>query len=380
MPCSGAIVIFQGGPKTRSMIARIRKPDTFQQVIRNATILRLLPKFLGAMGCVLMLMLFSCHTQPSYTLVSHRYHKPRLGEKTFTLADLETFSYRKFISQDPKSPEPKTVVIALHGFCGASIDYENLGHWLVKEQPSVALYAYDIRGQGLDPVVERRGDIDSPENWFIDLNTFTTLIRRAHPRATIVWQGESMGALILASTYRYDIAHGRRPGCDAIVITSPVVGIRGDFPLWKKESLRLIARVFPAARLSLDTLSGGHKVQMTANSTHSEQSETNAWHIERHTLRLLLSLSDMIDQMKTNAAHFRVPTLVVHGGKDYFSDNSDVMSFYQQLCQAPEKKRLFYPEAHHLLMYDAQKDLVIQDIGTWLADLPPPRKTAKVQR
>lgn len=366
--------------KTRSSIARLCKSVTFHPVIRIANSPRLLPGILGAMGCVLMLLLSSCQTQPRYTLVAHRYDKPRLGEKTFTSADSQTFSYRKFISQDPNYPEPKTVVIALHGFCGASIDYENLGKWLVKEQPGVALYAYEIRGQGLDPVVERRGDIDSPENWFLDLNTFTSLVRREHPRATIVWQGESMGALILANTYRYEIEHGRRPGCDAIVITSPVVGIRGDFPVWKKESVRLIARVFPAARLSLDTLSGGQKVQMTSTSTHSEQSETNAWHIERHTLRLLLSLSDMIDQMKASASTFRVPTLIVHGGKDYFSDDSDVISFYQNLSQAPEKKRLFYPEAHHLLMYDAQKDVVIQDIGSWLGDLPPLRKTAKVQR
>ncbi len=341
---------------------------------------RLPSGILGALGCVIMLLVSSCQTQPSYTLVTQRYHKPRLGVKTFTSGDSQTFPYRKFISQDPQHAEPKTVVIALHGFCGASIDYENLGHWLVKEKPDVALYAYDIRGQGLDPVLERRGDIDSPENWFLDLNTFTSLIRREHPRATIVWQGESMGALILANTYRREVEQGRRPGCDAIVITSPVVGIREDFPRWKKESVSLIARVFPAARLSLDTLSGGQKVQMTATSTHSEQSETNAWHIERHTLRLLLSLSDMIDQMKASASTFRVPTLVVHGGKDYFSDDSDVVAFYQQLSQTPEKKRLYYPEAHHLLMYDAKKDLVIQDIGAWIAELPPPRKTARVQR
>ena len=319
----------------------------------------------------------SCQPTPKYTLVNHTYDKPRLGEKTFTTTDRESFSYRKFVSTAPNAKEPKTVVIALHGFCGASIDYENLGKWLVKEQPSIALYAYDIRGQGLDPVRERRGDIDSAKNWFSDLNTFTELVRREHPRANIVWQGESMGALILANTYRTDLEQGKQPACDAIVITSPVVGIRGDFPVWKKQTVRAIAKVFPAARLSLDTLSGGQKVQMTATSTHSEQSETNAWHIERHTLRLLVNLNDLIDQMNASAASFRVPTLIVHGGKDYFTESHAVVSFYQQLAQAPEKKRLYYPEAHHLLMYDAQKDRVIQDIGTWLADLPPVRKTAR---
>jgi alpha-beta hydrolase superfamily lysophospholipase len=333
-------------------------------------------------GVVLIIaaVLVSCQSSPKYTLVNHVYEKPRLGEKTFTTTDRQSFPYRKFIAEGPKAKAPETIVIALHGFCGASIDYENLGKWLVKERPEIGLYAYDIRGQGMDPVRERRGDIDDPQNWFNDLNTFTDLVRTEHPRANIVWQGESMGALILSNTYRSDMEQGKRPACDAIIITSPVVGIRGDFPVWKKEAVRMIATVFPAARLSLDTLSGGQKVQMTATSTHSEQSETNAWHIERHTLRLLVSLNDLIDQMKASAATFRVPTLIVHGGKDYFTDSKDVVSFYQHLSHAPEKKRLFYPEAHHLLMYDVQKDLVIHDIGTWLADLPKNRKTAKVQR
>lgn len=322
----------------------------------------------------------SCQPAPKYTLVTHAYDQPQLHEKTFTTTDRQSFPYRKFIATGDQAQEPTTVVIALHGFCGASIDYENLGKWLIKEQPSIALYAYDIRGQGYDPVRERRGDIDAPQNWFNDLNTFTALVRKEHPRANIVWQGESMGALILANTYRNDMQQGIKPACDAIVITSPVVGIRGDFPAWKKQTVRLIAKIMPAARISLETLSGGQKVQMTATSTHSEQSETNAWHIERHTLRLLMSLDDMIAQMKDNAATFRVPILIVHGGKDYFTDSQDVITFYQQLSQVPEKKRLFYPNAHHLLMYDAQKDIVISDIGTWLADLPKYRKTARVQR
>ncbi len=328
----------------------------------------------------MVLICNSCHSEPKYTLVTRAYDKPRLGEKTFTTIDKQSFSYRKFITSDKHAPEPKAVIIALHGFCGASIDYENLGNYLIKERPEIALYAYDIRGQGLDPNHERRGDIDMPQNWFNDLNTFTELVRKEHPRATIVWQGESMGALILANAYQQDMANNKRPPCDAIIITSPVVGFRQDFHAWKKIVVRGIATMFPAARLSLRTLSGGQDVQMTATSTHNEQSETNAWHIERHTLRLLVNLSDLIDNMKPAAESFRVPTLVVHGGQDYFTDSKDVVDYYQHLSHTTEKKRLFYPEAHHLLMYDVQKDKVISDIGQWVSQLPTKRETASINK
>lgn len=89
------------------------------------------------------------------------------------------------------------------------IDYENLGNYLIKEHPEVALYAYDIRGQGFDPVRERRGDIDAPDNWYRDLHTFTELVRKNHPRAKIVWQGESMGSLILSNAYLNDALTGK---------------------------------------------------------------------------------------------------------------------------------------------------------------------------
>jgi len=322
----------------------------------------------------------SCQRKPNYTLVNHSYEQPRLGEKTFTTTDRQSFSYRKFLSKSKNNSEPKTVVIALHGFCGASIDYENLGKHLLEKHPDIALYAYEVRGQGLDPVVERRGDIDQAENWYRDLDTFTSLVREKHPRANIVWQGESMGSLILTNAYRSEIDQGLRPACDAIIITSPVVGIRGDFPIWKKHTVRAIAKIFPSARLSLDTLSGGHSVKMTADSSHNEQSETNAWHVERHTLRLLIQLHDMIEEMKASASMIKVPTLVVHGGQDYFNDTADVEDFYRRLSQVPEKKRLFYPKSHHLLMYDSQKDRVIGDIGKWLEQLPARNSHARHHR
>src|SRR5687768_2943189 len=49
----------------------------------------------------------------------------------------ETFGYRKWVKDDT---QPTTVVIGIHGFCGAAIDYENLGRRMVKEQPKTAVY------------------------------------------------------------------------------------------------------------------------------------------------------------------------------------------------------------------------------------------------
>lgn len=295
---------------------------------------------------------------PSYTLVSN---------VPPTELRHETFQYRKWVST---REQPDTVVIALHGFCGAAIDYENLAHHLLAEQPRTALYAYEVRGQGKDPDKKRRGDIDDPENWSRDLHAFTDLVRSEHPDARIVWFGESMGALIVSETYDKAVANGGKPPCDAIGLSSPVVKIRDDFPTWKKELVRGISKVAPRARVSLEALSGGEPVQMTEDTVHSEQSETNSWHIDKHTLRLLVSLGDMIEEMPDNASAFQVPTLILHGGQDFFTPPNDVRAFVSAIPEDTPVTREFYPQGHHLLMYDTVKDEVVADIAGWLERLP----------
>ena len=315
---------------------------------------RLLARAGGLVAAALLLS--QCAT--NYTLVSDRPDEA---------VRRETFGYRKWLRP---GTEPQTVVIGVHGFCGAAIDYENLGKRLVKEQPETALYAYEVRGQGRDPLKERRGDIDDPQLWFRDLNRFTETVRERHPGARIVWFGESMGGLIVSHTYRQAVAAGEEPPCDALVLSSPVVKIRDDFPAWKKELVRQISHLAPTARVPLEALAGGQEVQMTHDTVHSEQAETNSWHIEKHTLRLLVSLGDLIEDMPDCARSFEVPTLVLHGGKDFFTSATDVEAFYGCIPKEAGRERKFYPDSYHLLMYDAQKDRVIGDVEEWLDELP----------
>lgn len=306
------------------------------------------------------MLLSQCAT--NYTLVAD---KPEESVRQ------ETFGYRKWLRP---GKQPETVVIGVHGFCGAAIDYENLGKRLLKEQPEIGVYAYEVRGQGKDPLKARRGDIDDPQLWFRDLNRFTEMVRTRHPRARVVWFGESMGALIVSTAYQQAAAAGEKPPCDALVLSSPVVKIRGDFPAWKKELVRQASQIAPTARVPLEALAGGQEVQMTHDTVHSEQAETNSWHIDKHTLRLLVTLGDMIDRMPDCARSFEVPTLVLHGGKDFFSSADDVKDFYGCIPKEAGRDLRYYPDSYHLLMYDDLKEKVIGDIETWLDGLPKQKK------
>ena len=275
-----------------------------------------------------------------------------------------SFGYRKWISE---SIEPEVVVIGIHGFCGAAIDYANLGNYLLQHRSRAGLYAYEVRGQGSDPIHERRGDIGDPQDWYRDLFAFTQLVKERHPGAKIVWFGESMGAMIASQALRESPAN--EPICDGLILSSPIVRFRDDIPAWTPGLVQIAATTLPLARVSLDTLSGGQDVQMTQTSRHTEQSKKNSYSVEAYTLRLIGALAGHIDNMNDCATRFRSPVLVLHGGKDYFNNDSDVRGFVARIHSGVSKTYHNYPQSYHLLMYDAKKEVVFRDVDLWLNKL-----------
>jgi alpha-beta hydrolase superfamily lysophospholipase len=289
---------------------------------------------------------------PGYTLVLNPRNAGAKGE---------TFGYRKWISD---TAEPDVVIIGIHGFCGASIDYTNLGENLLRHQPRTGLYAYEVRGQGSDPIHARRGDIGSPQDWYRDLFAFTLLVRERHPDAKVVWFGESMGALIAAHSWSWS-PQNERP-CDGLVLSSPIVRFRDDIPAWTPGLVQVAATTLPLARVSLETLAGGQDVQMTQQSGHLDQVKKNPYHVEQHTLRLIGALAGLIGGMNDCAARFNAPVLVLHGGKDYFNNDSDVRGFVARIPATTPATYRNYPNAYHLLMYDEKREAIFRDVRRWV--------------
>jgi len=288
----------------------------------------------------------------------------RLENKHLHSFDGDRLPYSTWI---PKG-QPDQIIIGVHGISGAASDYKPLGDHLLSHLPGTAIYAAETRGQGNDPIKERRGHIGDRRDWFRDLTSFTRLIRQKHPKARIVWCGESMGSLIVLHTYAY--ATDRSGLCDAMILSSPIVDIKGDFPKWKEYLAHGAAALFPKARVSLETLAGKSEVKVTKDTIHSEQVKKNPYHIERHTLRLLTTLGDMIRGMKKASQSLKIPLYVLYGGKDVFSDPDDVKTFMEKLPRTTKAEQTFYPESFHLLFHDHQSDKVVSDIEKWLRKLP----------
>ena len=307
-----------------------------------------------------MLLLPSC----SLTQVVSKPAQIRLENDHLHSYDGDRFPYRTWM---PKA-EPKQIIIGVHGISGAAADFNPLGEHLLAKLPGTAVYAAETRGQGNDPIKERRGHINHRREWFRDLTSFTRLIRQKHPKARIIWCGESMGSLIVMHTYAY--AADRAGLCDAMILSSPIVDIKGDFPKWKEKLAHGAALILPRARVSLEALSGQDEVRVTKDSVHQDQAKNNPYHIKRHTLRLLSTLGDMIRGMKQASQTVDIPLYVLYGGKDVFSDPNHVRAFLKNLPETTKADNTFYPESFHLLFHDHQSDKVVADIAKWLRKLP----------
>jgi len=312
--------------------------------------------FLAVTG---MFFLTHCATTPAQPDLS----KTRLENDRLHSFDGDQFPYRTWMPEE----EPELVIIGVHGISGAAADYQPLGSHLLSKLPRTAIYAAETRGQGNDPIKERRGHIDDKKKWFHDLVSFTHLVRQRHPVAKIVWCGESMGSLIALHTYAQ--AARSHDLCDAMILASPIIGIRGDFPKWKEHLTNTMAALFPKARISLESLSGKEDVHVTKDTIHEEQVTKNSYHIKRHTLHLLSTLGKMARAMTEAAQKLDIPVLVLHGGKDVFSDPQDVEAFFEKIPAAAPHTRKFYPESFHLLFHDHQSELVVSDIAAWLKGL-----------
>lgn len=314
------------------------------------------------LACIITAFLASCTTAVS--------GKPKvkvksvLQEKEYVSYDGDRLGYRKWVSENKK---PKTVIIGVHGISGHADDYDNLGVFLKGNNPSIVIYAAETRGQGMDPVKDRRGDIRDVKEWFNDLYTFTDLVRKKNPGAKIVWFGESMGSLIVMHAYNHTPTGFSKP--DAMIVSSPIVDIQSKVAPWKVLALRVSTFLMPTLRLSLESLSNGERVKVTQADVHEEQVAKNEWYIPRYTLRLLLKLGDLAQAMPQQAEKVDCPVLVMHGGNDIFTTTESVEMFYNHLPEKVTKARKFYPDAYHLLMYDEKRELIFKNATEWVDGL-----------
>ena len=261
---------------------------------------------------------------------------------------------------DPK--QAQGVIICIHGLSGAASDFWPIGDTLPKQ--GYAVYGLQLRGQGNDPDLKRRGDIRSRQQWLDDLEDFTGLVKRRHRGVPVYWYGESLGALIV--TYAAASVEPRAAP-QGIILSSPVVELRGNLQLGlvKNFLLRAMLNFLPGQKVSLEAL-GNAEVQVTSQTTHRHQMQHTAHYVPAFSLRLFAEIEQLIKKAPQAAAKLQIPVLVLYTPHDPLVSQEGVERFYQ-LIASPRKTKAFFSESYHLILHDQERARAVKTVADWLA-------------
>ena len=276
--------------------------------------------------------------------------------------DGESFPYSLWAAQ---SPTPRAIMVAVHGLSGAALDYEPLGSHLAGE--GIATYALELRGQGNDPVVQRRGDLLHLGQWYADLRAFFALVRAQHPETPIYYYGESMGAALL-TRFLAQAEKADQPA--GLILASPVIEVPGSPGLWQQLIFHFFFFLTPTRRVDVNKYTkrddeNDPSKWVTRDESHRQWFATASHRLTSYTFRFFKCLFDLFGGCMAAAPQITMPVLVIYAANDVFIPPAKVEEFFTHLG-SPDKEIGFFPESYHLLLHDYDKDQALERIEAWL--------------
>jgi alpha-beta hydrolase superfamily lysophospholipase len=135
------------------------------------------------------------------------------------------------------SPQPRHIVLGVHGFNDYSKAFEPLAQHLVTELQAT-VYAYDQRGFGANP---QPGIWPGADTLLADLRHIATQLRERHPGLPVTVVGESMGGAVVL------VAASEAPGlaADQVILKAPAVWGAHSMPWYQRLSLYTMNLIAP---------------------------------------------------------------------------------------------------------------------------------------
>ena len=275
--------------------------------------------------------------------------------------DGEDFPYTSWLGAG--HVKPKAIVVCVHGLSGAASDFEQLGTRLSKQ--GMAVYAYELRGQGNDPKACRIGDLRSPDLWFNDLDSFLTMVRGLHKGVPVFLYGESLGSLIVMHGFS-GFSGPNRSAVSGLIYASPVIALPDSLPPVKEFFARVVMRIFPRLKVSLLKLSGEQGDKVAGEGGHWEQMKKTKHYVPRFTLRFLGAVEKMAWGGIDVARSIKKPVIVVYPGMDVFTRPAQVEQFFEAL-ESPDKTKRLFAGSHHLLAFDKEREELFRLVSEWIS-------------
>ena len=255
-------------------------------------------------------------------------------------------------------PQPKAVVLALHGFNDYSNAFAPLGPFLARRGYTV--YALDQRGFG---ATQDPGIWPGTATLVADLEAAGRALAARHPGVPLVLVGESMGGAVVLSALagRHRSSWLREATSRTILVAPAVWGWSTMNPLYQAALVvgfaTLPGLVLHAPR-DLD-------VHPTDNIDALRAMSRDPLVIKGARVDAIYGLVDLMEEAYRAAPALPVPALVLYGGQEDIIPEGPRDQFVAALPEG-HARVVVYPNGYHMLLRDLQAEVVLNDIAAWL--------------
>jgi alpha-beta hydrolase superfamily lysophospholipase len=265
--------------------------------------------------------------------------------------------YRLPLSVWRPADRPRTVILALHGFN----DYRNAFRDPARyfSAHGIVTVAYDQRGFG---ETGQRGIWPGEHRLAQDAREVADLLCKQYPGLPLFVLGESMGGAVLIEALQ-----GTQPDCVAgSILVAPAVWGWQTMPWWQALSLRVIAHLVPAMKLTGE----GLDIMPSDNIEMLRALSRDPLVIKATRVDALYGVTNLMSAALDSSTTLAAPALLLYGEHDEIIPPA-------ALCQMkvpgrnegnPAWHMALYPDGYHMLLRDLQAEVVLQDIISWVAD------------
>lgn len=250
----------------------------------------------------------------------------------------------------PVVGEPRAIMLGLHGYGDYRRAFRLAGPWFAER--GVELIAFDQRGFG---ETESRGIWPGADNLVQDFADAVSIIRASYPDLPIHVIGESMGGAVALA----GLADGKIEGVDRLIVAAP--GVSGDMPLRQLHDsvLRLAALALPW--LAIELRRGGRPWLDPSEAARLADDPLILRELSVGTYEGLIDLATIASKNLRGALP---PTYLLYGELDGTIPRRAVDDLGRALDERDDIR--YYSDRHHLLLHEADADVVFADCLNWL--------------
>lgn len=248
----------------------------------------------------------------------------------------------------------KAVIILVHGLGEYSKRYErNVVPFLIKN--SLAVFSYDLFGHGLSQ--GKRGHHPGYSYIMDSVDQMISRARSLFKGMPVFLYGHSMGGNVVIN---YCLRRSNLP--NALIVTSPFLGLAFKPPQWKIFIGKLLGKLLPSVTMPNE---------LDLNALSRDPLEVNRYKNDplvhdRVSTSYSLRFMETGEWALEHAHQLERPLLLMHGTADRITSHKSSGEFARRSESMSEL--VLVEGAYHELHHDLDKEKVLGIIGNWIDD------------